>query len=102
MRSHKLMMHARVLPDGKPFVVTGREAETLSALVERGERGVSGWDFPGGPPYRLSAYIFDLRRFGIPIRMVWEQHSGGRHGRFILAGAVELSRIDALQAEVAA
>ena len=86
----KLKIVARVLPDGKPFVVTGREAQTLAALVARGSRGVSGWDFPGGPPFRLSAYIHDLRRFGAPIAMVWERHSGGRHGRFYLAGEVEI------------
>ena len=43
----RINITARVLPDGKPFRVTGREAQTLLALVERGARGVSGWDFPG-------------------------------------------------------
>ena len=64
--AEKPKISARVLPDGAPFLVTGREAETLSALVRHGARGVSGWDFPGGPPYRLAAYVHVLRRIGVP------------------------------------
>ena len=88
--AEKPKLSARVLPDGAPFLVTGREAETLSALVRHGARGVSGWDFPGGPPYRLAAYVHDLRRIGVPIAMAWERHSGGRHGRFFLTGEIQI------------
>ncbi|KAF0230605.1 MAG: hypothetical protein FD175_1365 [Beijerinckiaceae bacterium] len=68
------------LPDGTKFHVVGREAETLMRLVEKGQRGLRAYDFPGGPPFRLGAYVFDLRCMGLAIRTEREAHSTGWHG----------------------
>jgi hypothetical protein len=69
--------------------LTGREAETLIGLAVKGSRGLRVYDFPAGPPYRLSAYIFDLRRFGFPIRTDREAHPGGSHGVYFLECEVD-------------
>ncbi|MGW9331581.1 winged helix domain-containing protein [Bosea sp. NPDC055594] len=74
--------------------VNGREALTLLTLVERGSKGVSGIDFPGGPAYRLGAYVFDLRGFGVGIQTDREPHSVGTHGRYTLTTPVEIVAVD--------
>ncbi|AMJ61971.1 winged helix domain-containing protein [Bosea sp. PAMC 26642] len=73
---------------------TGREALTLLTLVERGSKGVSGLDFPGGPAYRLGAYIFDLRGMGVGIRTESESHGIGSHGRYHLTTEVQIIAVD--------
>jgi hypothetical protein len=80
--------------DGHPIVATGREAETLIRLVERGAQGVRAYDFPGGPPFRLAAYICDLRAMGLAISMASEPHAGGWHGRYVLETPVAISRVE--------
>ncbi len=86
----RLIVTAR-LYGGEVFTVTGQEARTLSLLIERGRRGLAAWDTPSGPPWRLAAYIADLRhKFGVPIAREWEAHAGGRHARYRLIGAVEI------------
>lgn len=82
------------LADGQTIKIKGRDALTLVTLVERGARGVSGIDFPGGPAYRLGAYIFDLRTLGVAIRTDSEPHSVGSHGRYVLVSPVELVSVD--------
>jgi hypothetical protein len=78
------------------ITVNGKEAETLVALV-RQKPGVSGWDFPGGPPYRLGAYVHDLRhKFGLSIRTDNEPHAGGWHARYVLLSDVEIIAIRTL------
>lgn len=72
----------------------GREALTLLTLVERGSKGVSGLDFPGGPAYRLGAYVFDLRGMGVGIETRMEEHSVGHHGRYFLTTPVEIVAVD--------
>ena len=64
--------------------VCGREAETALLLIQKGSAGVTAFDFPGGPPCRLSAYVHDLRGMGFPIRTEREAHQGGRHARYHL------------------
>jgi hypothetical protein len=73
---------------------TGREALTLLTLVERGSNGVSGLDFPGGPAYRLGAYVFDLRGMGVGIKTEMEEHGIGHHGRYHLTTEVEIVAVD--------
>lgn len=73
---------------------TGCEALTLLTLVERGSKGVSGVDFPGGPAYRLGAYIFDLRGMGVGIETRLEDHGIGRHARYVLVSGVEIVTVD--------
>ncbi|MBN9454288.1 MAG: hypothetical protein J0I42_20315 [Bosea sp.] len=72
----------------------GREALTLLALVERGSKGVSGVDFPGGPAYRLGAYVFDLRGMGVGIETGSESHGIGTHARYKLTTPVEIVAVD--------
>lgn len=62
----------------------GREAWTLSSLVETGERGVIPLERPAP---RWSAYVHTLRKRGLVIDTIDEQHAGpypGAHGRYIL------------------
>ena len=87
----RLRIDARILPDGSPFTVQGQEARTLLLLVEKGNRGVVAYDFTGGPPFRLPAYTWALmKKHGLVIETVREQHPGGWHGRFVLHSEVEL------------
>ncbi|MBN9440700.1 hypothetical protein [Bosea sp. (in: a-proteobacteria)] len=74
--------------------VNGREALTLLTLVERGAKGVTGIDFPGGPAYRLAAYIGDLRGFGVGIHTEMEPHGIGHHGRYTLTSPVEIVAVE--------
>ncbi len=67
---------------------TGRFAQTLDLLVERGSEGLTSLESPG---VRLSHYVFRLRRDGVPIETQDERHSGpfaGRHGRYRLTAPV--------------
>jgi len=71
--------------DGSTFQVKGQEAHTLALLVEKGAAGVTAFDFRGGPPFRLPAYVFGLkRRHHLAIETRREPHEGGWHGKFIL------------------
>lgn len=85
---------ARIADDPIGIAVNGREALTLLTLVDRGSKGVSGLDFPGGPAYRLGAYVFDLRGMGVGIRTESESHGIGSHGRYFLTNAVEIIAVD--------
>jgi hypothetical protein len=80
--------------DGLLIIATGREGETLLQLVERGAKGVRAYDFPGGPPFRLAAYICDLRAMGLAISTASEPHAGGWHARYLLETPLVISRIE--------
>jgi hypothetical protein len=85
------------LPDGGFILPVGREAMTLLLLVEKGDRGLRAYDFPGGPPFRLAAYICDLRsEMGLTIDTRFEKHATGDHAVYTLRTAV---RIEAVQHE---
>jgi hypothetical protein len=86
------------------FSCNGREAETLLKLIEVGPRGITPMDsHRSGPPFRLAAYVHDLKRMGVPIDCVLEAHAGGRHGRYRLTGnVVIMERNDADQHKEAA
>lgn len=72
------------LDTGEMLRLKGREAWTLSSLVETGERGVIPLERPAP---RWSAYVHTLRKRGLVIDTIDEQHAGpypGAHGRYIL------------------
>lgn len=73
--------------------VCGREAETLIMLVSSGARGVTAYDFRGGPPFRLSAYICDLRKQDVSILTEREDHDCGSHARYVLSAPVRVHSI---------
>jgi hypothetical protein len=86
----KLKVYFR-LPSRLVYEVVGREAETIIALVDAGPRGITSLEaFRAGWAVRLSAYVFDLRAMGVPIRSTREQHEGGSHARYTLEGQVEI------------
>lgn len=86
----KLIVQARIITvDGpREFSVTGQNARTLLALVNKGPRGataleVSNWAF------RLAAYVHELKHlYGLNIVTLREAHPGGCHGRYVLLDAV--------------
>lgn len=80
--------------DGRTIKANGREGETLLRLVEKGARGVRAYDFPGGPPFRLGAYVHDLRRMGLAIRTEREAHATGWHGVYVLETPVTIRKVD--------
>ena len=80
--------------DGPAITATGREAQTIVALVKAGPKGITSLEtFLAGWAVRLGAYIFDLKAMGVPIRSTREPHNGGNHARYYLAGAVELVEV---------
>ena len=70
---------------------TGREDQTIIALVKAGPKGITSLEtFQAGWAVRLGAYIFDLKKMGVPIVTRWEPHEGGKHGRYKLTCQVEI------------
>jgi len=99
----KLIVTARLLPDGHTFKVTGRNAWALLELHRAGLSGCTPIDNPGP---RWSAYVFNLKReHGLAIETTHESHRGpfpGSHARYILRGHVEIvSRSDQAEKEAA-
>jgi Helix-turn-helix domain len=81
--------------EGQYIRVNGRDGATLVKLVQKGRRGLRAYDFPGGPPFRLPAYIHDLRKEGLVIRTEREEHAPGmRHGVFYLETPVTILAVD--------
>jgi hypothetical protein len=99
----KLIVTARTLPDGRSFMVTGRNAWALLELHGAGQTGCTPIDNPGP---RWSAYVFNLKReHGLAIETSHESHRGpfpGSHARYILRSQVEIvSRSDKSEQEAA-
>ena len=87
----KLRVHLR-LASGVIVEAMGREAETLLHLIITGRCGITPLDaHRAGPAFRLAAYVHDLKKLGVPIVMKREPHSGGWHGRYMLAGDVAIT-----------
>ena len=100
----RLEIVARVVPDGKPFKVYGRDAWGLSELISAGNKGCTPID---NPAPRWSAYIHALRtERGLHIETVTELHGGqfsGHHARYVLHSQVQIiTRSDRLQVSEAA
>jgi hypothetical protein len=87
----RVKVTARILPDGQPFSVTGQEARTLLLLQQKATKGVVAYDFSGGPPFRLPAYVWSLKRkHGLIIETKHELHNGGWHGKFVMHTPIEI------------
>jgi hypothetical protein len=98
----KLIVTARISPDGHPFTVKGRDAWALLELLKAGAKGCRSIDHPGP---RWSGYVLSLKRkHGLEIETVYERHGGqfaGSHARYVLHSSMEIiSRSD--MAELAA
>lgn len=77
--------------DAKPFSIKakGRNRWALERLIDAGKNGCTPIN---NPAPRWSAYVFNLRRSGIQIETLNEQHSGyfsGNHARYVLRSVVE-------------
>lgn len=65
--------------------VQGRDRWALEALAAAGPKGCTPLR---NPAPRWSAYIFNLRKIGVAIDTITENHDGpfaGHHGRYVLA-----------------
>jgi hypothetical protein len=79
------------IASGPLLTATGREAQTIIALVKAGVKGITSLEtFKAGWAVRLGAYVFDLKAMGVPIRATREPHDGGNHARYFIDGHVEL------------
>ncbi len=70
--------------------LVGRDAWALQMLIRAGERGVTPIEVPGP---RWSAYVYKLRKRGILIETLDEEHGGpfpGRHARYLLHSQVTI------------
>jgi hypothetical protein len=77
-------LHVQRTDTDETLRLKGREAWTLSCLVEAGESGLTPLDRPAP---RWSGYVYALRKRSLVIDTVDERHSGpypGAHGRYIL------------------
>ncbi len=70
--TERLRIKARILPDGSPKTVVGRDAWMLQNLMCAGEIGCTSIDHPGA---RVAHYVFKLRGFGFLIETVEEKHA---------------------------
>ncbi len=82
-----------------PFNVSikGRERWTLECLIAAGAKGCTPID---NPAPRWSAYVFALRKLGIQIETVTDQHGGqfkGNNARYVLC-----SKVSRVETEVSA
>ena len=73
-------------PGEAPFILSlkGRNNWALKELAKAGKAGCTPIK---NPAPRWSAYIHNLRSFGVKIQTVTEQHGGafaGNHGRYVL------------------
>ena len=92
---NRLIVTARVLPDGQPFKVVGRFGWALENLVRAAAAGCTPIDNPGP---RWSAYVHKLKnRYGLAIDTLEEKHAGpfaGTHARYVLRSNVEIIEED--------
>lgn len=77
--------------NSKTEEVTGRQAQTLLALVNNKKSGVTALEMSSWA-LRLAAYIHQLKALGISIECTREAHTGGSHGRYFLLSDVEIVR----------
>ncbi|RWP40150.1 MAG: hypothetical protein EOR04_19585 [Mesorhizobium sp.] len=87
----KIWVRVKVLPDGEPMTIYGREAWCLRCLVDAGEKGCTPVSHPGP---RFAAYVHDLRHdYGLVIESIHEAHAGaypGSHCRYVLRSIVAI------------
>ncbi|WP_439625947.1 winged helix domain-containing protein [Shinella sp.] len=88
MTSKRISKKFRILPDGRPMTIVGRDCWALENLIRAGNAGCTPIDQPGP---RWSHYVFKLRRFGFVIETIDEAHAGaypGHHARYVLRSDV--------------
>ena len=78
-------------PEQRPFQLplAGRNRWALEQLARAGAEGCTPID---NPAPRWSAYVFNLRCFGVDIETRHEKHGGkypGNHARYVLRATVE-------------
>ena len=79
---------------GSLKTATGSEAQTIIALTKAGPKGITSIEaFQAGWAVRLGAYIFDLKKMGVPIVTTREPHEGGKYDRYSLSGIVEIVEV---------
>ena len=87
----RLKLTARILPNGHPFTIFGRDAWALLKLIKAGGRGCTYIKNPGP---RWSAYVHALRHeCRLTIETINEAHGGqfaGTHARYVLRSPVEI------------
>lgn len=72
----------------------GRSAECLRRLVKAGTRGVTQLEVTlnGVVTTRLGAVVHRLRHdYGLDVLTEWDEHDGGRHGRYVLLSRVHVA-----------
>jgi hypothetical protein len=79
-------------PNEQPFklMLKGRNAWAMQQLIDAGSAGCTPVKRPAP---RWSAYIHNLRKFGVSIRTITERHGGdfaGNHGRYVLIAEVAI------------
>jgi hypothetical protein len=78
----------------KQYLVSGRTAQTLYALVQAGKQGITALEVNSWA-YRLASYIYDLRHdYGLDITTAAEPHHGGTHARYHLITPVEINELN--------
>ena len=80
----------RILPDGALMTIKGRDAWALDCLYRAGPTGCTPIDHPGP---RWSGYVHKLRKLGINIETITENHEGqfqGHHARYVLRSRISL------------
>ena len=77
-------------PDKQTFRLglRGRNSWAMKKLMDAGAAGCTPFK---NPAPRWSAYVHNLRRFGVTIETITERHDGafaGNHARYVLLAAV--------------
>ena len=80
-------------PNSQSFTLhlKGRNQWAMEQLIKSGSNGCT--PLSNGAP-RWSAYVHNLRNFGVQIRTVTERHGGtfaGNHGRYVLVAEVAIA-----------
>ena len=73
-------------PRGQSFILilSGRNKWALDALINAGKQGCTSINHPAP---RWSAYIHNLRTFGVAVKTITSQHGNalaGKHARYVL------------------
>lgn len=74
----------------RTITIAGRDAWALQELITAGAKGCTPIDHPGP---RWSGYVHKLRKLGIDVQTIHENHGGafpGRHARYVLRSQVRI------------
>lgn len=90
--THKIEFDILDAAGDRRATAEGRDAWALQELLAAGSKGCTPID---NPAPRWSGYIHKLRRAGVDIETVHEQHDGpfaGRHARYVLRSTIRVVR----------